>query len=411
MRAPLLVLVVAGCSSRPDVLVARELPAAERANAASVVASNYQFAVDLYHQLPAGNSFFSPFSISTAFAMLDAGAAGETDSQLREVLQLTLAGNTLNAAYGALLASLDTGRGYGNYTLATADRLFGQTGEPFVPGFLDITKNNYEAELQQLDFTNPSAATATIDQWVSSQTDGKIPMLFPAGSLNPSTRLVLANAILFKGTWHTPFDPSQTGPGSFAVDGGSAVTVPMMDAVDVSLSTAAIPGGTLALLPFQGGDLSFLVLLPSAPGGLAALEANLSAATLTQWIASATAHDGWTVEMPKFTLPTSFSLNAIMQALGAPDAFTQGVANFSGIDGAMDLSVGLALHDAWITVDEQGAEAAGATGIGGGGGGGGPPPSNDLDVAQSFDFGIYDNVTGSLLFFGHMVDPSLAPPQ
>jgi serpin B len=151
------------------------------------------------------------------------------------------------------------------------------------------------------------------------------------------------------------------------------------------------------------------VLLPAAPGGLTALEANLSAAALAQWTASASASSNWRVEMPKFTLPMSFQLNAIMQALGATDAFTPGQADFSGIDGAMDLYVQQALHDAWITVDEQGAEAAAATGVGVGvegvtGGG-------ELAVDHSFDYGIYDTVTGSLLFFGHMVDPSQAPPQ
>ena len=407
MRSMLLVLVAAGCA--PDVRVARELPAAERADAAAVVAGNNQLAIDIYRQLPAGDSFFSPFSISTAFAMLDAGAAGNTDSQLRQALHFTLTGDALHAAYGALLTSLDTGRSYGNYTLATADRLFGQTGEAFVPDFLDITKTDYEAELMQLDFmNNASAATSTINQWVSSQTDGKIPALFPAGAIDNDTRLVLANAILFKGSWHTQFDPSETAPQSFAVDGGSAVSVPMMHAGNVSLSIASIPGGQLALLPFQGEDLAFLVLLPDEPGGLAALEANLSGPALAQWIGSASSSTGWTVEMPKFTLPASFQLNAIMQALGATDAFTPGVANFSGIDGTTDLYVQHAIHDAWITVNEQGAEAAAATG---GSVGIEAEPGGDLQIDSSFDYGIYDTVTGTLLFFGHMVDPSQAPPQ
>jgi serpin B len=395
-------LVATACSSRPDVLVARELPASVRADAEAVVASNTQFAIDVYRELPGGNTIFSPFTISTAFAMLDAGAAGDTDTQLRQILHFSLPTDTLQTAFGALLTSIDVGRGYDNYTLATADRLFGQQGEMFLPAYLTVTKTDFQAELQALDFsTNPDGSLTTINDWVSTQTDGKIPTLFPPGSIDAGTLLALANAILFEGKWPTPFDASLTADAQFAVDGQQPVTVPMMHSDAISFSLAAVPGGTLALVPFAGGDLSFMVLLPNAAGGLAALEDGLTGQVLVNAAASAQRQSNCAVSMPKFTLPASFTLTTIMSTLGAPDAFTEGAADFFGIDGAMDLFVQKAFHDASITVDEQGADAAATTG-------GGSGSQTVLQVDHSFAYGIYDNVTGSVLLFGRMLDPSQA---
>src|SRR5882724_8400995 len=161
-------LAFAGCASQPDVIAARQLPAAIQGDAALVAAANNQFAIDVLGKQPAGNSIFSPFSISTALAMLDAGAAGQTDTELRAALHFTLPGDQTHAAYGALLASLDTGRGYGGYTLATADRLFGQQGFPFEPDFLATTKTDYHAELMPLDFAaSPDVARTSVNQWRS----------------------------------------------------------------------------------------------------------------------------------------------------------------------------------------------------------------------------------------------------
>lgn len=396
-------LAATSCSSRPDVVTARQLPAAVKAQAAQVVAANTQLALAVYHQLPGGNALFSPFSISTAFAMLDAGAAADTDSELRQAMQQTLPTSTLQTVFGALLTSLGTGRSYDNYTLVTADRLFGQQGEPFEATFLDITKTTYQSELVQLDFAGgPSAALATINEWASTETGGKVATLFPTGSITGATLLVLASANVFQGKWATAFDASATANTSFAVDGQAAVSVPMMHSDPrATCSLASLAGGTLVLLPFGGGDLSFMALVPTQAGGLAALEDGLTTETLTAAVAAAVPHTACTVTLPKFTINASLSLKAIMTTLGAADAFTANAADFSGIDGAMDLYVQDAFHDALVTVDEQGTEASGS-GSGSG--------QTVVQVDHSFAYGIYDNVTGSLLFFGRMLDPSLAPP-
>ncbi len=284
-----LCLLVAGCTSAPkeDVVAARQLPTAIAGDAAMVVTGNNQFAVDIYNQQPAGNSFYSPFSISTAFAMLDAGAAGQTDTELRDAFHFTLPGDSLHTAYGALITSLDTGRSYNNYTLSTADKLFGQQGFGFLQSYLDITKNDYEAPLQTLDFqSDPDTARGTINSWVASQTDNKIPELFPEGSINTATVLALANAILFKGTWAKQFDPSQTAAGTFHIAGGADVQPQLMNA-SMIIPLATIPNGRIGLLPFQGNDLAMAILLPDDADGLPTIEAEMTGANLSSWIASA----------------------------------------------------------------------------------------------------------------------------
>ncbi len=407
MRLKLFVLfAAAGCTtSKPDVLTARQLPTSIAGDAESVVTSNNQFACDVYNQLPtASNSFFSPFSISTALAMLDAGAAGQTDTELRNALHFTLPGDQLHDAYGALLTSLDTGRSYDNYTLATADRLFGQQGFPFLQTYLDVTKTDYEAELQTVDFTAGDTARTTINAWVASQTDNKIPQLFPTGSITPATVLALANAILFKGTWAQQFDPTKTQTATFHIANGADVQTPMMNATQ-TVALAPITGGKLGLLPFQGKDLAMVVLVPDSPDGLPALEAGLTGPAIATAIAAAQSTDSVQVELPKLQLTEAFSLDAILANLGIVSAFDPATADFAGIDGAMDLHVQHAIHQATITVDEEGAEAAAATGISvGADGGEAPPPS--LIADHSFAIMIYDQVTGSVLFLGRVQDPT-----
>jgi serpin B len=344
----------------------------------------------------------SPFSISTALAMLDAGAAGTTDAELRAASGFAaVPGDRLHAAYGALLASLDIGRGYGAYTLATADRLFGQQGFPFLPAFLAITKDDYGAELMPVDFAGDTeAARATINQWVASRTDGGIPELFSQGILDATTRLVLANAILFKGTWQTRFDPAVTSDGPFHLADGTTVTAPMMTKED-AVAQATIPGGALAVLPFKGQDLAMIVLLPDAADGLPALEAQLSGAALAQWIGAASAIDT-SLTLPRFGVASTFDLGAVLQGLGVTSAFDPAAADLSAMDGQRDLSVQAVVHRAVVTVDEVGATAAAATGISVGK----HAAARSLTIDRPFLFLIHDEVTGSVLFLGRLADPT-----
>ena len=402
---------VVGCSmSEPDVPAARQVPETARADAAAVVLANNQFACDLYAGLASvdDNLVFSPFSISTALAMLDAGAAGTTDAELRAALHADALGDRLHAGYHALIDSLDIGRGFGNYALSTADRLFGQTGFPFLPSYLTTTRQQYGAELQPLDFrASAESARNTINRWVAGQTAQLIPELFPAGSIDTSVALVLVNAIVFKGSWSRQFDAEATHDAPFQLADGTTVTVPTMRKLD-GLPTAELPDGSGVVidLAFKGNDLSLIVVVPTAANGLPAIEAQLSAAAISQWIASA--HETirrWELAFPKFTTKRAYQLQSALAKRGILGAFNPGTADLSGIDGQRDLSVSDALHQAILAVDEQGGQAAAATGVtvSTTSAGGGERP---FLVDRPFLFMLYDHVTGAILFLGRVVDPT-----
>ena len=393
-----------GCfSSGGSVVADRQVPEAIEEDARAVAQANNQFACDLYGALDDGNMFFSPFSISAALAMIDAGAAGDTDAELRAALHFALPGDRAHAAYGALLDSLDVGRGFGGYTLATADRLFGQKGYPFLPSYLAITRDDYGAELMPVDFAGDTeGARRTVNDWVAGQTDGKITELFGADDLDESARLVLANAILFKGTWEHQFDPGDTSEAPFHLADGSSVTAEMMSKED-TIAQTLIPGGRLGVLPFKGEDLAMVLLLPDSPDGLPALEAQLTGAALGEWIAAA--HKGdekATVRIPKFEMKDSFHVDAVLQALGVTSAFDPDLADFSAMDGQRDLYLQTTVHKAVIKVDEKGAEAAAATGASMGA----TSVPEPFEADRPFTLLIYDQVTSSVLFMGRMADPT-----
>jgi serpin B len=404
-RQILLVTALAtGCSS-VDIIAARQIPAEARPDAAAVARANNQFACDLYAQLAAsdGNLFLSPFSITTALAMTDAGAAGITDEELRTALHMTELGDRVHTAYRALLDSLAIGRDHGAYTLATANRLFGQYGLSFQPRFLDITRRDYGAELMRVDFEGDlEGARKSINTWVSDQTDDKIPELFPEGGLDSDALLVLANAILFKGTWENKFDPQRTIDAPFTLPDGRTVQSRQMRKTREEIALGGIPGGTIGVLPFDGKDLSMIVVLPTRPDGLPAIEAQLSADVIAQWL------DGLEPEkidvgLPRFRFKSAIDLADVLEELGIVSAFDPQLADLSGITDQRDLFLAQVRHVATIAVDEAGAEAAAATGAV-------AIPTSlppELVVDRPFLFWIYDHVTGAILFMGRIQDPTV----
>ena len=395
----------AACSSSADLdLVAvRQLPVSIRSDATSIAQANNQFACDMYAQLANtdGNQFFSPFSISTALAMVDAGAAGTTDLELRTALHLDLPGERAHAAFGAMLASLNVGRGYGAYTLATANGVFGQTGFPFLSTFQTTIRQDYGADLVPVDFEQtPDVARATVNSWVAAHTDDKIPTLFGPDMLGANTRLALANAIVFKGSWAGSFDDATVEP--FRLGNGDAVQVPMMHKIDL-LSTGSIPGGTIGLLPFNGKDLSMVILLPDQDNGLPDIEAELTGSAIAQWIADARPTPRKApIALPRFSLATATPLLTALGNLGVTSAFSPLAADLSGIDGKRDLHLDAVVHQATIQVDESGAEAVAATG----GSATITAVSPGFVVDHPFVFAIFDHVTGTILFMGRVTDPT-----
>src|SRR5512140_444237 len=383
-------------------LEARVLPEQIRADASQLVAANNAFALDFYGRIrqPEGNLFFSPFSISAAFAMVYAGAREGTADEISRVFHFPLDQERLHAVYRALLKSLDTGTTMGGYRLDIASRLWGEQTFEFLPEYLGITRGQYGAELAKADFQqNAEGARKEINQWVSDRTEKKIPELFPAGSVNPYTRLVLANAIYFKGKWQDQFDPKLTRDAPFHVTPARDVTVHMMQRTADDLMLGFAAGVHLLELPYRGRDISMLIVLPDS-NDLAEIEQRLTPQLLDEW-----RHDLRTTEamvfLPRFTMTSEFSLNGVLADLGMPDAFTDR-ADFSGMDGRRDLLIQAALHKAFVNVNEEGTEAAAATGISVGVTS--MPPSFRAD--HPFLFLIMDNVTGSILFMGRVEDPS-----
>lgn len=402
-------IVAGGCGSNElaappaDPFEARKLPDAVAADAALVVGGNNRFALDLYARLreAEGNLFASPFSVSTALAMTSAGAAGRTAEEMAAVLHLPEDAAARHRAFGALIASLDTGAGLGGYRLSIANRLWAQAGFPFLETFLATTRDHYRAALGTVDFSRDAeGARGAINAWVEEKTEGRIEDLMPRGSVTADTRLVLANAIYFKGRWAAPFDRDLTHSGPFHVGPGRTVEVPLMRRHG-TFRAAWAEGLAVLELPYEGADLSMLVILPDAEDGLPEVEGRLSPEAVDAWI-GALRERGLVVTFPRFRVTSAFSLNAILAALGMPSAFDPDAADFSGMDGRRDLVIQAVVHKGFVEVNEEGTEAAAATGVSVG-----AVSAPLMFIADHpFLFLIRDNVTGSLLFIGRVVDPT-----
>jgi len=363
---------------------------------------NARFALDLYHALTEAGStnlFFSPYSISAALAMTYAGARGETERQMRDALWFTLPQQVLHPAFHALDADL-IGRieGIDGVRLSIANALWGQNAYPFLPEFLDRIETSYGAPIRRTEFAgDPEQARVDINEWVRGKTEGLISDLMAPGSITPETRLVLANAIHFLGTWKHPFDEELTQDAPFHRLDGSEVSVPMMVA-DASYRCTAGEGFLAVELPYAGDRLSMLILLPDE-GMFGTFEAAFTAERLDAIVSQMYAQKVW-LAMPRFELASEFSLAGVLADLGMPDAFSSG-ADFSGMDGTRDLFIDDVVHKAYVSVDEKGTEAVGATGV-----------IMTLSLPQMvrvdrpFLFLIRDVETGTILFMGRVTDPS-----
>ena len=253
------------------------------AGRATVVEGNNALAIALYHQLDnqAGNLFFSPESISTALAMAYAGARGNTATEMAKALHFALPPAQLDSAMGALLRDLNAA--HSEYQLNVANALWAQQGYTFLDQFLNLLNTDYGAGLQQVDFKGaPEAARLTINQWVEQKTQDKIKDLLAPGSLRPDTRLVLTNAIYFKGNWQTQFDKAQTKDEDFYLSQTKSTTTPLMHREG---SFGYFDGGSFQVLeiPYKSNELSLIVLLPKERSGLLGLENSMTASNMQQW--------------------------------------------------------------------------------------------------------------------------------
>lgn len=365
-------------------------------------AANTAFALDLYAHLRAqdGNIFISPYSVSTALAMTYAGARGQTAAEMAATLHLPAQGD-VPSMLGQLIQRYQADRAGKGYELHVADALWvAQTGIKLLPEFVQTVEDKYQAYAQTVDFARSEQTAGTINDWVAAHTGDKIKDLIPASALSDQTKLVLTNAIYFKGDWETPFDVGATHDGVWHSPGGDR-TIPMMHRAgrygyfeDDSLQALA--------LPYAGGDLQMLILLPRKTDGIGDLEKSLD----SKWLSDVTAglvRQRVIVSLPKFRMESRFDLSQALKEMGMSAAFTA-AADFSGIDGGHDLQITGVVHKAYVDVDEKGTEAAGATGIilGASAMQAGPPVFN---ADHPFLFLICDVKEQTILFMGRLTAP------
>ncbi len=370
---------------------------------AELVRGNTGFALALYQQLSSesGNLVFSPFSISAALAMTYAGASGETAMEMAEVLRFTLPEMRLHSAFQALLERLQDEQREGEFALANA--LWGQQGYGFCEVFLELLGSRYGAGLQEVDYTtDPEAARKAINTWVAEITRDRIAELLSPNALDELTRLVLVNAIYFQGGWAFPFEPGRTTSADFHLQEDRVIEVPMM-AREGPFPYAEFDALQVLEMPYEGEDLSMVVLLPRRGVALPELEAAFTTENLMRWIGALDTQPV-AVRFPKFTVRSGFSLVETLSAMGMSLAFSH-QADFSAMGGRSELVIDDVIHQAFVEVDEQGTEAAAATAVVMAERSALAPSPVEFRADRPFVYLLRDRATGSILFMGRVTDP------
>ncbi len=363
---------------------------------------NSRFAFDLYARLRTqqnGNLFYSPQNISTALALVFAGARGETADQMARVLHFepsspeTFAGDA--PSFGGLRASLP------GLELNVANRVWGSRSEAFHKEYVELLRKRFGAELATVDFlTQSEQVRQEINAWTAEQTRDKIRDIIPPGLLDSSTRLVVSSAIYFKSDWRSKFDSALTTSLPFHVTADEQIDVPMMQQ-EGGFYTGRIDGVQIIELPYSSGQQSMFVLLPEKVDGLSELESHLTVENVANWTSGlrpATVK----LSLPKFTTTSTFSLAATLQSLGMSAAFQAGQADFSGMTASPGIFLSEAMHKAYVAVDETGTEAAAATAVMMVGNPSAPPA---FRADHPFVFLIRDKASNEVLFVGRMVRP------
>ena len=371
----------------------------------SVINANDQFALDLYSQLKnsEGNIFFSPYSISTALAMVYDGARGKTADEIQSVFHFPTDGDLRKSSFAAIHNQLN--KADAKYKLNIANALWAQNDYKFLNDYLTTVQQYYAGKATNVDFKNSTEeARQTINKWVESKTNNKIKDLFPQGSLNNMTRLVLTNAIYFKGTWITQFEKSQTKDDDFRVSSADTIKVQMMRRTDKNSKFNYTEDDNIQILemPYEGDKLSMMVLLPKNDS-LSSLESSLSLEKINDWRNKLQEQRVY-VFMPKFTFDTKYSMDKTLEKIGMPTAFTSN-ADFSGMDGTQNLFIQKVIHQAFVNVNEEGTEAVAATGVSMVTKSAMPQQSIIFRADHPFIFIIQDKDNGNILFLGRVVNP------
>ena len=416
LLASIILSGLSGCGQPTSVYVLQSnkpritSPEVAETDMTALVEGNNAFAFELYQTLKqrGGNLFYSPYSISEALAMTYAGARSETELTMAKTLNLTLSQARLHPAFNSLDLQLKQ-RGEGakgkdgeGFRLNVVNAIWGQKDYEFQAPFLDVLAQNYGVGLRIVDFINETEQSRiTINDWVSEQTEERIKDLVPQGAINYLTRLVLTNAIYFNAAWQYPFNENATSDGLFHLAGGNDVTVPMMRQTESFRYT----GGNnyqAVELPYDGQELSMLILLPEAEQ-FDTFEEQLNVEFVENIIDDLESNEVL-LTMPKFEYDSSFSLKEALIIMGMEMAFTES-ADFSGMNGKYDLLIQDVLHKAFVLVDEAGTETAAATAVIVGLESA-PAEPVEVRIDRPFIFIIRDIPTGSVIFAGRVLNPA-----
>ncbi len=411
---PILVLACTGCAST------NKNSETTAAAAKLIVDGNNQFALQLYQKLRGGdgNLFFSPYSISTALAMTYAGARGATAHEMAQTLLFPTSPEAIAKlglpdapmtpeefarAFGQIIRDLNERGGKDAYELRVANALWGQKGFAFLDAFRELVASEYGGRARDVDFVGATEkARQTINAWVEEQTNGKIKNLIAQGALGAMTRLVLTNAIYFKGNWARQFDEARTQDAPFTLIKEDKTQVPMMNQ-KAKFGYAEAKDLQILQLPYAGDELSMVILLPKADDGIVQLESNLTTENLATWL-DRIHHREVIVSIPKFKMTSKFDLGTVLRSMGMGRAFSS-TADFSGMTGQRNLFISAVIHQAYVDVNEEGTEAAAATGVVMRLTSIGPNRTPVFRADHPFIFMIRDNASGSLLFLGRVTNP------
>jgi serpin B len=388
--------------TRPDVSITEQT---------EFVADQTSFAIDFYKRYAAGqkgNVVVSPHSIAAALAMTYAGASGDTQTEMQTALHFGLGPERVHPAFNWMdLQLASRGKGASGkdgkpQRIAVNNALFGEKTLHFEKPFLDKLAVNYDAGMKTVDFKNaPDSARIGINGWVEDQTEGKIKDLLGQGSISHDARLVLVNTIYLNAAWQSKFTAESTSPGPFASDAGS-LSVPTMHQT-AGFASEVSDNETAVELPYEGGDLAMLVVMPAA-GTIDAYEASLTTKSLGD-VVSRLASGEVDLALPKFKLePGTVKLSEQLQAMGMPKAFSD-AADFSAITKDEPLRISEVHHKAFIDVDEAGTEAAAATAVVIGKTSAMSDEPRRITVDRPFLFLLRDHQTGQILFMGRVTNP------
>jgi serpin B len=377
---------------------------ADGRNTTAAVESINEFAIDLYRAVVAeqdGNTIVSPYSATFALGMIYAGARGQTAAEIAQVLHADdVDPANWHEGINAYDLTLDARTAGSPTEWNSANKVWTLPGLALRDEYLDVLTGAYGSPLAEVDFGGDAeSARQLINGWIADETGDQVPELFPEGSFDHSTEMVLVNAVAMDAPWEFPFDPASTRPGQFTRADGTTVDVAMMH-YDEYLPSLWTDNLQAVELPYGGGALSMVVI---APTDLAAFEAGLTIDSLAAVI-DQIRDGGIHLSLPKWSARTHVQMNGTLSSLGMPTAFEAGAADFSGMVDGGGLFLAQVEHEAVIEVDEHGTRAAAATG-----GVMAASHGPTIEINRPYLYVIRDRGAGTILFIGRVTDPTVTP--